>query len=69
MKNWHPKSWQAQARDLANRQFDYVIRKEKTVKEAIHFFSISYRADIVRYRAVGIFVRKLKNYKGEIKWD
>ena len=60
MKNWHPKSWSKQARELADRQVEYVVYGDKTIKEVLHFFSISYRADIIKYRAEKRFVRKIK---------
>ena len=60
MKNWHPKGWSEQARELADRQVKYVVYGNKTIKEVLHFFSISYRADIIKYRAEKRFIRKMK---------
>ena len=60
MKNWHPKSWSEQARELADRQVEYAVYGDKTIKEVLHFFSISYRADIIKYRAEKRFIRKMK---------
>ena len=60
MRNWHPKSWSEQARELADRQVEYVVYGDKTIKEVLHFFSISYRADIIKYRAEKRFMRKIK---------
>ena len=60
MRNWHPKSWSEQARELADRQVEYVVYGDKTIKEVLHFFSISYRADIIKYRAEKRFIRKIK---------
>ena len=60
MRNWHPKSWSGQARELADRQIEYVVYGDKTIKEVLHFFSISYRADIIKYRAEKRFMRKIK---------
>ena len=60
MRNWHPKGWSEQARELADRQVEYVIYRNKTIKEVLHFFSISYRADIIKYRAEKRFIRKMK---------
>ena len=60
MRNWHPKGWSEQARELADRQVEYVVYKDKTIKEVLHFFSISYRADIIKYRAEKRFIRKMK---------
>ena len=60
MRNWHPKSWSEQARELADRQVEYVVYGDKTIKEVLHFFSISYRADIIKYRAEKRFLRKIK---------
>ena len=60
MRNSHPKSWSEQARELADRQIEYVVYGDKTIKEVLHFFSISYRADIIKYRAEKRFMRKIK---------
>ena len=60
MRNWHPKGWSKQARELADRQVEYVVYGDKTIKEVLHFFSISYRADIIKYRAEKRFLRKIK---------
>ena len=60
MRNWHPKGWSEQARELADRQVEYVVYGDKTIKEVLHFFSISYRADIIKYRAEKRFIRKMK---------
>ena len=60
MRNWHPKGWSEQARELADKQVKYVIYGNKTIKEVLHFFSISYRADIIKYRAEKRFIRKMK---------
>lgn len=60
MRNWHPKGWSEQARELADRQVEYVVYGNKTIKEVLHFFSISYRADIIKYRAEKRFIRKMK---------
>ena len=60
MRKWHPKGWSEQARELADRQVEYVVYGNKTIKEVLHFFSISYRADIIKYRAEKRFIRKMK---------
>ena len=60
MRNWHPKGWSEQARELADRQVEYVFYGNKTIKEVLHFFSISYRADIIKHRAEKRFIRKMK---------
>ena len=60
MRNWHPKGWSEQARELADRQVEYVIYGDKTIKEVLHFFSISYRAYIIKCRAEKRFIRKMK---------
>ena len=60
MRNWHPKGWSEQARELADRQVEYAVYGNKTLKEVLHFFSISYRADIIKYRAEKRFIRKMK---------
>ena len=60
MRNWHPKGWSEQARELADKQVEYVVYGDKTIKEVLHFFSISYRADIIKHRAEKRFIRKMK---------
>lgn len=55
-KNWHPKSWSQQARELGDIFFYNWENKE----EAIATLKNSYRAPIIRYRAIKRFARKLK---------
>ena len=43
-----------------DKQVEYVVYRNKTIKEVLHFFSISYRADIIKYRAEKRFIRKMK---------
>lgn len=55
-KNWHPTSWSAQARELADRFYEW---EDKIA--ALESLKNSYRAPIIRYRAIGRFMRRLKN--------
>ena len=54
-KNWHPASWSQQARELGDR---FYIWENK--EEAIVALKNSYRAPIIRYRAIKRFMRKLE---------
>lgn len=58
MKNYRPKSWSQSAREMCDLQVSQVKAKEETIEEAIYFFNISYRADIIRYRAAKRFGKK-----------
>lgn len=62
-RKWRPDGYSVQARELAEKVFDNVYGgydNAWTLKDAYHFFNISYRAPLVVYRAVKIFNRKIK---------
>ena len=55
-KNWHPASWSEQARQLADRFWTGYSNKE----EGLAALKNSYRAPIIRYRAIERYVRKME---------
>ena len=68
MRNYHPKSWSAQARELTDRIYNQLGEGENkySLKEAENFFSNSYRHPLIRQRAAkrfGRLVRRNKNDK------
>lgn len=63
MKTWHPESWSQQARNLSNNVIESVNTGYKTIKEATDFFSHSYRAPLIRYRAAKRFGHKVREGK------
>lgn len=70
MRTYRPKSWSQQARELCDREVESIACGYQTVEGAIAFFAISYRAPIIRYRAVTRFMRLVKAGKvvqGELK--
>lgn len=70
MRTYRPKSWSAQARELCNKQVESIAYGYQTIEGAITFFATSYRAPIIRYRAVTRFMRLVKAGKvvqGELK--
>lgn len=60
MKNYRPKSWSVQAREMCDKQVEAIAHGYQTIEGAIAFFAISYRAPIIRYRAVTRFMRLVK---------
>ena len=70
MKTYRPKSWSAQAREMARKQVEMITAGYQTIEGAISFFAISYRAPIIRYRATTSFMRMVRAGKvvqGELK--
>ena len=63
MRTWHPQSWSQQARNLSNNVIESVNTGYKTIKEATNFFSHSYRAPLICYRAAKRFGRKVREGK------
>lgn len=57
MKSYYPKSWSKQAREMADYQVAAINAGAGSVEFAINFFSNSYRAPIIRYRAAKRFGR------------
>lgn len=58
MRTWRPKSWSQQAREMCDQQIEYINADIGTVEFALHLFSNSYRAPLIRYRAAKRFGRK-----------
>lgn len=61
MRAYRPKSWSAQAREMADRQIYYTLKSGNPVY-SLRFFSNSYRADIIRHRAAKRFGRAMRKY-------
>lgn len=61
MKNYHPKSWSQQARELGERAILNVNRGSWSIDRAIYFLRNSYRHSRIRYRAAVRFRRALLN--------
>ena len=61
MKTYRPKSWSAQAREMADKQIRQTLESGNPVY-SLRFFSHSYRADIIRYRAAKRFGRAMRKY-------
>ena len=59
MKKYRPKSWSEQARKMADNQIRYTLETGDPVW-SLRFFSNSYRADIIRYRAAKRFGRAMR---------
>lgn len=65
MRSWYPPSWSEQAREMCDKQVDYIDAGMTTIDNAFYLFSISYRAPIIRLRAAKRFARLLK--QGKVK--
>ena len=63
MKTWHPESWSKQARNMSNDIIESINVGYETIEGAISFFSRSYRAPLIRYRAAKRFGRKVREGK------
>ena len=63
MKTWHPESWSKQARNMSNGIIESVNIGYETIEGAIGFFSRSYRAPLIRYRAAKRFGRQVREGK------
>lgn len=65
MKQWRPKSWSQQARELCDYQIEMIEAGWTTVEKAQKFFGESYRHSLITGRAAKRFGRKLR--AGKIK--
>lgn len=65
MYTWHPESWSQQARRMCDDEIWSVNNGWSTIEGAIHFFSNSYRAPIIRHRAAKRFGRYVR--AGKVK--
>lgn len=61
MKNYHPKSWLQQARELGDKAILNVNSGSWSIDRAIYFFRNSYRHLRIRYRAAKRFRRAFLN--------
>lgn len=59
-RTYHAKSWNTQAKEMCDAQIKQINSGWQTIDRAIHFFSISYRPPIVRYRAAKRFGKMLR---------
>ena len=60
MRQYRPKSYSVQARELSNKVYGNVMRGEWTEQEACEFFSNSYRCPLVVHRAAKRFGRLMR---------
>ena len=58
--NFRPPSWSAQARAMCDKQIELINNGYGTIQGAKNLFNISYRAEIIKYRAVKRFGRKYR---------
>ena len=63
MRAYYSKSWSEQAREMCEKQIQLIKAGKITTSEAVKFFTESYRAPIIRYRAVKRFGRKIRQNK------
>ena len=52
MRTWRAKSWSRQARDMSDFYIGYINRGDITYESASKLISMSYRAPIIRQRAL-----------------
>lgn len=60
MKTWRPASWSQQAREMCDRQAEYINAGHALIEDALHLFSNSYRAKIITGRAAKRFSRLMR---------
>lgn len=65
MKTWRPASWNQQAREMCDRQVEYINAGHALVEDALHLFGSSYRAPIITGRAAKRFGRLMR--AGKVK--
>lgn len=65
MKTWRPASWSQQAREMCDRQVEYINAGHALIEDALHLFSNSYRAKIITGRAAKRFGRLMR--AGKVK--
>lgn len=65
MKTWRPASWSQQAREMCNKQIEYINGGHAFIEDALHLFSNSYRAPIITDRAAKRFGRLMR--AGKVK--
>ena len=52
MRTWRAKSWSKQARNMSDFYIEYIKRGDIPYKRAVKLISMSYRAPIIRQRAL-----------------
>ncbi len=60
MKNYRPKSWSAQAREMCDRQVEYINYGHCFIEDSMRIFRNSYRHPLIVGRAAKRFGRMLK---------
>lgn len=65
MRTWKPASWSQQAREMCDKQIEYINGGHAFIEDALHLFSNSYRAPIIRDRAAKRFGRLMR--AGKVK--
>lgn len=60
MRTWKPASWSQQAREMCDKQIEYINGGHAFIEDALHLFSNSYRAPIIRDRAAKRFGRLMR---------
>lgn len=65
MRTWKPASWSQQAREMCDKQIEYINGGHAFIEDALHLFSNSYRASIIRGRAAKRFGRLMR--AGKVK--
>lgn len=63
MRNFHPESWSAQARELGDKAINNVNSGYWSEEQAKRFFNLSYRAPLIRYRAAKRYCRAVRTGK------
>lgn len=65
MRTWRSASWSQQAREMCDKQIEYINGGHAFIEDALHLFSNSYRAPIIRGRAAKRFGRLMR--AGKVK--
>lgn len=60
MRTWRPESWSQQARWLADQKIYGVESGYASIEQTMKWFSLSYRAPIIRHRAAKRFGRLVR---------
>lgn len=58
--SYHPNSYSVQARELCDRAINNVNNGTWCIEQAYRFFALSYRCNVIRYRAMTRFNRYVK---------
>ena len=60
MKTWRPASWSQQAREMCDKQVEYVNSGWALIEDVFYLFGSSYRAKIITSRAAKRFGRLMR---------